>query len=87
MDNNPLRQFFRRPAVYFSLPSKGKDYDIDVLELPESGELPVYPMTAIDEITVRTPDALYNGSAVADLIKSCVPAIKDPWRLNSNDLY
>jgi hypothetical protein len=86
MDNNPLRQYFRRPAVYFSLPSKGKDYNIDVLEMPESGELPVYPMTAIDEITVRTPDALYNGSAVADLIKSCVPAIKDPWRLNSNDL-
>lgn len=86
MDNNPLRQYFRRPAVYFSLPSKGRGYEPGIIEMTETGELPVYPMTAIDEITVRTPDSLYNGSAVADLIKSCVPAIKDPWRLNSNDL-
>ena len=86
MDNNPLRQYFRRPAVYFSLPSKGAGYSSDIVEIPETGELPVYPMTAIDEITVRTPDALYNGNAVADLIKSCVPAIKDPWRLSATDL-
>jgi hypothetical protein len=86
MDNNPLRQYFRRPAVFFSLPSKGKGYELGVLEMTDTGELPVYPMTAIDEITVRTPDALYNGSAVADLIKSCVPNIKDPWKLNSTDL-
>lgn len=86
MENNPLRQYFRRPAVHFTLPSKGKGYEPGIIDMPETGELPVYPMTAIDEITVRTPDALYNGSAVADLIKSCVPAIKDPWKLNSTDL-
>jgi len=86
MDNNPLRQYFRRPTVYFSLPSRGKGYEPGIIEMTETGELPVYPMTAIDEITVRTPDSLYNGSAVADLIKSCVPNIKDPWRLNANDL-
>lgn len=86
MENNPLKQFFRRPAVHFKLPSAGKGYQPGVLEMPESGELPVYPMTAIDEITVRTPDALFNGSAITDLVKSCVPAIKDPWRLNANDL-
>jgi len=86
MDNNPLKQYFRRPAVYFRLPSEGKGYMLGVIDLPENGELPVYPMTALDEITVRTPDALFNGSAVTELIKSCVPAIKNPWRLNSNDL-
>lgn len=86
MENNPLRQYFRRPGVYFSLPSRGKGYSPDTVEMTESGELPVYPMTAIDEITVRTPDALYNGTAVVDLIKSCVPNIKDPWKLSSTDL-
>ena len=86
MNNNPLRQYFRRPAVYVKLPSGGLGYDSDVLDMPESGELPVYPMTAIDEITARTPDALFNGTAVAELIKSCVPNIKDPWRINSTDL-
>jgi len=86
MNNNPLRQYFRRPAVHIKLPSGGKGYGPDVIEIPESGELTVFPMTAIDEITVKTPDALFNGSAITDLIKSCVPAIKDPWSITSTDL-
>lgn len=84
--DNPLRQYFRRPSVFITLPSMGKGYSKDVLDLPDNGELPVYPMTAIDEITVRTPDALFNGTAVADVIKSCIPAIKDPWELSTSDL-
>lgn len=86
MNNNPLRQYFRRPAVYIKLPSGGLNYAKDVLEMPETGEFPVYPMTAIDEITARTPDALFNGTAVAELIRSCVPGIKDPWQISSVDL-
>lgn len=86
MENNPLKQYFRRPAVYLKLPSGGLGYGAEVVDLPVTGELPVYPMTAIDEITSRTPDALFNGTAVAELIKSCIPAIKDPWQINSVDL-
>lgn len=86
MDNNPLRQYFRRPSVYLKLPSNGEGYTPEQLDMPETGELPVYPMTAIDEITSRTPDALFNGSAIVELVKSCVPSIKDPWAINSNDL-
>lgn len=86
MENNPLRQYFRRPAVHIKLPSGGRDYAPGIIDLPPTGELPVYPMTAIDEITARTPDALFNGTAVAELIKSCVPNIKDPWAVSSNDL-
>ena len=86
INNNPLRQYFRRPAVHLRLPSKGKYYAAHVIDTPPSGELPVYPMTAIDEITVKTPDALFNGSAIPELIKSCVPDIKDPWAINNVDL-
>lgn len=86
IQNNPLRQYFRRPAVYLKLPSGGKFYTPDVIDMPENGELAVYPMTAIDDITVKTPDALFNGQAVIDIVKSCIPAIKDPWRINSIDL-
>ena len=86
MNNNPLRQYFRRPAVYFKLPSGGKDYAPGLIDMPESGELPVFPMTAIDEITTRTPDALFNGTALAELVKSCIPAISDPWQISSNDM-
>lgn len=86
MDNNPLRQYFRRPSVYLRLPSGGENYSVDVVEPTETGELPVYPMTAVDEITARTPDALFNGLAVVELIKSCIPNIKNPWDINSDDL-
>ena len=86
MDNNPLKQYFRRPAVYMKLPSGGAGYPEGTLDLPENGELPVYPMTAIDEITARTPDALYNGIAVVELIRSCIPNIRDPWAVTNVDL-
>ena len=85
-DNNPLRQFFRRPALYLKLPSGGKGYPMGAIDMPANGELPVYPMTAIDEITSRTPDALYNGTAVTEIIKSCVPNIKDAWAVLNIDL-
>jgi T4 bacteriophage base plate protein len=86
MNNNPLKQYFRRPSVYLKLPSGGKGYSPEVLEATETGELPVYPMTAIDEITTKTPDALFNGTAVVEVIKSCIPNIKDPWQISSIDL-
>lgn len=86
MNNNPLKQYFRRPAIYLKLPSEGKYYPIDAIDLPDNKELPVYPMTAIDEITSKTPDALYSGVAISEIIKSCVPNIKDPWSIPTIDL-
>lgn len=86
MSHNPLKQYFRRPSIYLKLPSEGKGYAPNSIDLPENNELPIYPMTAIDELTAKTPDALYNGQAVVDIIKSCVPNIKDPWTLLSIDL-
>ena len=84
--NNPLRQYFRRPAIFFKLPSQGNFYPEGSLDLPDNKEIPIYPMTAIDEITTKTPDALFNGTAVTDLIKSCAPNIKDPWDIPVIDL-
>jgi hypothetical protein len=86
MNTNPLKQYFRRPAIYIKLPSEGKYYPEGTIDLPDNKELPVYPMTAIDEITSKTPDALYNGLAVTEIIKSCVPNIKDPWVIPATDL-
>ncbi len=86
MNDNPLKQYFRRPSIYIKLPSGGQSYSTDVIDMPNGGEIPIYPMTAIDEITARTPDALFNGHAVAEIISSCVPCIKDPWQINNIDL-
>lgn len=54
--------------------------------MPVSKELPVYAMTAKDDILLKTPDALMNGEAVTQVIKSCVPNILDPWQMPAIDL-
>jgi hypothetical protein len=82
---NPLAKHFRQPAIYLQLPSKGKYWEPNSLDLGESGELAIYPMTTKDEITLRTPDALINGQGVVEVIQSCVPAIKNAWKMPSVD--
>jgi hypothetical protein len=84
--DNPLRRHFRQPVIHLRLPSGGRFYPPGALNMPPSGELPVLPMTAVDEIVTRTPDALFNGSAIPDIISSCIPAIRDPWSVPSVDL-
>jgi hypothetical protein len=84
--NNPLKRFFRQPAIYIKLPSGGQHWAPGSLEMPQNGELAVYPMTAMDEITYRTADALFNGQAVVNVVQSCVPAIKNAWHIPSMDL-
>lgn len=83
---NPLKQFFRQPSIYLRLPSLGQYWDQTAIAMPPNKELPVYPMTAIDEITYRTPDALFNGQAVVNVIQSCIPAIRDAWSIPGSDL-
>lgn len=84
--DNPLRKHFRQPAIYVPLPSQGQYWPSGAVVMPSNNELAVLPMTAIDEITSRTPDALFNGSAVTEIIKSCIPAIRDPWAIPNTDL-
>jgi len=86
MEQNPLRQYFRQPAVYVRLPSQGRFYPDGALVQTPDNEYPVLPMTTMDEITYRTPDALFNGSAVVSVIESCMPNIRDAWRVPSVDI-
>lgn len=84
-NNNPLQKYYRQPKVYITLPSKGEYWENGSLELPENGEIPVYAMTAKDELMMKTPDALLNGQATVELIQSCIPAIKNAWKTPSTD--
>lgn len=86
MNQNPLSQYFRQPAIYIRLPSQGRFYPTGTIDLPPNGEIPVLPMTTLDEITYRTPDALFNGQAVASVIQSCIPSIKDAWAIPAMDI-
>lgn len=84
--SNPLTKYFRQPSIFIKLPSGGQHYPPGSIDMPANGELPVLPMTAVDEITYRTPDGLFNGSSTVEVIRSCVPNIRDPWVMPAMDL-
>jgi hypothetical protein len=85
-NQNPLSAYFRAPKMYTSIPSGGKFYGPEILTVPDSNEFAIYPMTTKDELQLKNPDALSNGEAVANLIKSCVPEVKDPKKMFSADV-
>ena len=84
--SNPLQKYFRQPKLHIRLPSQGKYYPDGGLEMSDNGEVAVFPLTAKDELLLKTPDSLMNGTATADVIASCVPAIKQPWYVPSLDV-
>ena len=80
---NPLSKYFRKPTIYVQIPTGGRFNP----EIPKTilDEIPIMPMTAIDEISMQNPDALLNGEALMNVIKSCVPSIPDPRELCNID--
>ena len=85
-EGNPLKKYFRQAKVYITLPSKGDFWPEGTIDIPDNGEIPVFAMTAKDELTIKTPDALLNGEATVSVIESCIPAIKNAWKMPSVDL-
>lgn len=82
---NPLSAYKRVPNTYIKLPSQGR-WNNGNIEMTNSNEVPVYPMNAMDELMLNTPDAILNGEALVNIIKNCVPVIKDPNNLPIPDL-
>ena len=81
---NPLQQYFRQPKIYVSLPSQG------IFNTPgtingDPSQLAVCAMTGMDEVIIKTPDALFTGEASVKVIESCCPSIKNAWELSSLD--
>ena len=82
-NENPLSKYFRKPGIYVQIPTGGRfNPEIEKTVLDEIG---ILPMTAIDEISMTNPDALLNGEAIVELIKSCVPSIPEPRELCNVD--
>jgi hypothetical protein len=84
MAANPLQQYFRQPKIYVSLPSRG------IFNAPgtingDPNQLAVCAMTGMDEVIIKTPDALFTGEASVKLIESCCPNIKNAWDLSILD--
>ena len=85
MAENPLKQFFRQPKVFVSLPSGGLFNKPGSLNgSPEN--IPVFGMTGMDEIIMKTPDALLSGESTVRVLQSCCPVIADGWDVSNLDI-
>ena len=85
MAQNPLQNYFRQPKVFLKLPSMG------IYNKPEAIQgnvenIPVYGMTGMDEIILKTPDALISGESTVKVIQSCCPTIVDAWDVSNLDI-
>tara|TARA_B100000902_G_scaffold36868_1_gene44060 strand:+ start:8213 stop:9052 length:840 start_codon:yes stop_codon:yes gene_type:complete len=85
MSENPLKHLYRSKTVYVELPSKGKFYKKPP-KFSVDGEIGVMPMTTNDELKLKSPDALFNGEAMFDMLSSCVPDIENPREIPACDL-
>lgn len=85
MSQNPLQQFFRQPKIFVGLPSKGMFNKPGTLQ-GDTDNMPIYGMSGMDEILIRTPDALLAGESTVKVIESCCPTIKDGWEVISLDV-
>jgi len=84
---NPLLVSGRIPGETFQLPSSGLFYnDGELAPSVQNGELHVYPMTALDEIIIKTPDMLFSGEAIKQIFARCIPDVIKPMRLLAKDV-
>lgn len=84
---NPLLEKVRIPGETFRLPSGGTLYkDGELASSVKNGEVHVYPLTALDEIVLKTPDKLLNGDAIQEVFSRCIPSILKPMRLFTKDV-
>lgn len=83
---NPLAQYFRQIKFYTKLPSGTTYYEPNEIKFTDSGEVGILPMAARDEMILKNPDALLNGEALYEVIRSCVPAVNNPRVLLTNDI-
>lgn len=84
--HNPLKQYFRQFKLYMKLPSGTSYYNNDIVNFTDKGEVGVYPMTGKDELSLKNPDGLLNGESLIEVLTSCVPAVKNPRMLLTNDI-
>lgn len=86
MQPNPLKQYFRQVKLWMRLPSGTTYYSQGVVNFTDKGEVGVMPMTAKDELALKNPDGLLNGESLVEVLSSCVPAVKNPRMLLTNDI-
>jgi hypothetical protein len=86
---NPLLKRMQKiiPGTTIRLPSKGIFYkngelDVDV----QGGEIIISPMTTKDELIIRSPDMLFQGTAIEQIVARCAPQVLKPTELFAKDI-
>jgi hypothetical protein len=75
------------PGTTFRLPSRGKSYtNGELADDVKDGEVLIYPMSTLDEIYLKTPDMLFQGTAIEKSISRCCPQVLQPLNLLSKDV-
>jgi hypothetical protein len=85
VNQNPLLATLKLPGRTFQLPSRGALYKNGEVEHSE-GEVHVHPMSALTEINLKNPDMLFNGKAIEEVCRECIPSIKKPTELFGRDI-
>lgn len=87
-DNPLIRKTLKIiPPTTIRLPSKGMFYtDHELDDEVSNGEMILHPMTTLDEIIIRSPDMLLQGTAIEKIITRCAPQVKKPLQLFSKDV-
>jgi hypothetical protein len=86
MSTNPLLKH-RLPGRVFQLPSRGALYHSGELDAScATGEIQIRPLSALNEISLKNQDLLFNGRALEDIVAECAPSIKQPLELFSRDV-
>lgn len=67
-----LRKYSRKPKTYYTLPSNNYFYNLDKNEdLSILKEVGVMPLTIMNQMELKNPEKLFNGSAIEDVIRDC----------------
>lgn len=75
------------PGMTFRLPSRGVPYENGEIDSDvQDGEILVHPMSTLDDIYLKTPDMLFQGTAIEQTVSRCCPQIKSPLDLLSKDV-
>jgi len=88
-NTNPLLAGIKNvPGLSIVLPTKALLYKHGELKESalKSGELHVFPMSAKDELVLKSPDLLINGEAITRVVTRCAPEVLKPLDLFQPDM-
>lgn len=86
-DNPLISRLSKIPGVTVRLPSAGIFYlNGELDEEVKNGEIILFPLTASDELMLRSPDMLYQGTTIEAVFRHCAPQIKEPLELLVGDV-